>query len=365
MKRMHTPIECKGCGKSFTKHESGRPQSQQYCSDECCRRNNRIVKKQIPKQCKNCKETFTPSRSDKQYCTESCANKYRSRAATDRARAKLPPKKCKFCNKDFTRENRVFRYCNDECHKAQRRLEVKLKARQKVRERHAQLPPKCCNRCGVQIETTIRNRHVAKLCSSCKRVNKLENSRRYDNKPENKKKQAERHQERMQDPDFREKLRLASKQRRIDNPVMFDCVICGTTFHRKRGYKTCSEKCSKQNRVNQYQTREARITSRLSRGIRRSFKGIISEWTWDVLDFTKEDFVKRFESLFTDGMSWENMGEWHIDHIRPKASFKQMDNIVSKDFKECWALENLQPLWESDNCSKGSLWEGKRHKVIQ
>lgn len=58
-------------------------------------------------------------------------------------------------------------------------------------------------------------------------------------------------------------------------------------------------------------------------------------------------------------MSWENYGRngWHVDHIRPVISF----NITSfdcNDFLECWSLSNLQPLWEADNLSKSSKFNG-------
>ena len=73
-----------------------------------------------------------------------------------------------------------------------------------------------------------------------------------------------------------------------------------------------------------------------------------------------EELLAHFESLFTDDMSWDNMGEWHIDHIRPKASFnqEQLADPTSEDFKKCWALNNLQPLWAKDNHSKGAKWDG-------
>ena len=84
--------------------------------------------------------------------------------------------------------------------------------------------------------------------------------------------------------------------------------------------------------------------------------------TFDLLGFTKQEFKKHIESLFTDGMSWERIDEIHIDHIRPVASFN-FTTTDCEDFKKCWALENLQPLWAKDNMSKGSLWKGKRWRV--
>ena len=62
-------------------------------------------------------------------------------------------------------------------------------------------------------------------------------------------------------------------------------------------------------------------------------------------------FVKKWiESQFVDGMSWDNHGEWHIDHIRPCASFDLTD---PEQQKECFNYKNLQPLWAKDNLSKG------------
>jgi hypothetical protein len=58
----------------------------------------------------------------------------------------------------------------------------------------------------------------------------------------------------------------------------------------------------------------------------------------------------HFESLFTEGMSWDNHGEWHIDHIRPVNSFKENElHLVNR-------ISNLQPLWAQDNYEKGDVW---------
>lgn len=63
--------------------------------------------------------------------------------------------------------------------------------------------------------------------------------------------------------------------------------------------------------------------------------------------------MTHLEKEFTDGMTWENYGEWHVDHIRPMASFDFI-SVDCADFKECWSLSNLQPLWGDENISKGS-----------
>lgn len=61
----------------------------------------------------------------------------------------------------------------------------------------------------------------------------------------------------------------------------------------------------------------------------------------------------HLESLFTNGMSWQNYGEWHVDHKIPISSF-DFESIECEEFKKCWSLNNLQPLWGIDNLSKGS-----------
>lgn len=77
------------------------------------------------------------------------------------------------------------------------------------------------------------------------------------------------------------------------------------------------------------------------------------------LDYSMEDLRTHLASLFTEGMTWENYGAWHIDHVRPVSSF---DFTVNTDavIKECWALDNLQPLWAIDNIRKNKYWEGNR-----
>jgi hypothetical protein len=61
---------------------------------------------------------------------------------------------------------------------------------------------------------------------------------------------------------------------------------------------------------------------------------------------------------FLSGMSWDNYGrgknKWHIDHIKPCASFDLSD---PEQQKQCFNYKNLQPLWEEDNLSKGAKLE--------
>lgn len=65
------------------------------------------------------------------------------------------------------------------------------------------------------------------------------------------------------------------------------------------------------------------------------------------------ELVGHLERLWKPGMSWENYGRkgWHIDHIRPLASFNQLDPAHQA---VAWHYSNLQPLWAVENLAKGS-----------
>lgn len=73
--------------------------------------------------------------------------------------------------------------------------------------------------------------------------------------------------------------------------------------------------------------------------------------TFDLLGYSINDLRSHLESLFGDGMTWENYGDWHVDHKIPIAAFN-FETPEDTDFKRCWALSNLQPLWATENLSK-------------
>lgn len=74
------------------------------------------------------------------------------------------------------------------------------------------------------------------------------------------------------------------------------------------------------------------------------------------VDYSIDDLRAHLERQFVKGMSWENMGKWHIDHIVPLASY-DFTSESNGDFKAAWALTNLRPLWKSKNISKGAKRE--------
>lgn len=78
------------------------------------------------------------------------------------------------------------------------------------------------------------------------------------------------------------------------------------------------------------------------RGVNRSKK---SE---EILGLSWVEFKQYLESKFIEGMTWENYGKWHIDHIIPLASAKN-----AKELEKLFYYTNCQPLWAKENLRKG------------
>ena len=80
--------------------------------------------------------------------------------------------------------------------------------------------------------------------------------------------------------------------------------------------------------------------------------------TIKLLGCTIEELWQHFESKFQHGMTRENHGKWHVDHIKPCASFDLTD---PKQQEECFHYTNLQPLWAEQNLKKGKKYETRKN----
>jgi hypothetical protein len=78
---------------------------------------------------------------------------------------------------------------------------------------------------------------------------------------------------------------------------------------------------------------------------------IKSQKTLKLLGCSLDTVRQHIESQFKEGMSWDNYGHkgWHLDHIKPCASFDLTD---PKQQKQCFHYTNLQPLWWWENLEK-------------
>ncbi len=94
-----------------------------------------------------------------------------------------------------------------------------------------------------------------------------------------------------------------------------------------------------------------RIRARLNSALK------VKSWkkTTKFIEYTgcsQQELLKHLETQFTEGMSWENRGLWHIDHKIPLSSAKTEEEL----YKLCH-YTNLQPLWKLDNLTKSNKIE--------
>lgn len=97
-----------------------------------------------------------------------------------------------------------------------------------------------------------------------------------------------------------------------------------------------------------------KIKSRLSNRIKDALKAKSLRKDNNTMSYLgcSHVFLKKwFEFLFVEGMSWDNIGQWHIDHVIPCASY----DLTNEDhIKQCFSWKNIRPCWEKENLEKGS-----------
>lgn len=93
-----------------------------------------------------------------------------------------------------------------------------------------------------------------------------------------------------------------------------------------------------------------RILHNLRRRLNKAVKGTVrSKRTQELLGCSIPHFKAWMEFWMQPGMTWENYGEWHVDHKRPCISFNMKD---PEQQRQCFHYTNLQPLWAKENLQK-------------
>mgnify|MGYP005991156161 CR=1 FL=1 len=186
----------------------------------------------------------------------------------------------------------------------------------------------------------------------------------YYNSEEYKEGQKEARRKRMQDPQHRKKITeqwLEAEAKRLQDPVIKE--------KRKRSQKkyNSSEKGRKRSRDYMKERREIDLNFRIKNVLRcRLYKAVInsggikSEKAIGLLGCSIEELHNHLSGQFTDGMSWDNYGDWHIDHIKPCAAF---DLTKVSEQRECFHYTNLQPLWAYDNFIKNDTYEPSQPEI--
>jgi len=131
------------------------------------------------------------------------------------------------------------------------------------------------------------------------------------------------------------------------------CPVCGKIFLTSYPMiKYCSEICRQQNKQAKIHTPRFKIQRALQNRFRHELERLhikVISSARQLLGCSLEEFIVKIESQFKPEMSWKNYGKWHLDHIRPIATFDLSD---FEQQRQCFHHSNFQPLWAEENLRK-------------
>lgn len=246
------------------------------------------------KICLICFKEFESIANNQKYCSKTCSNKYHENKRTNKTERNLKKRKEKII--------KICEVCNKEFMAS--RIDKKY----------------CSDKCFSKKHNSLyRERHSDKLL--------LKSQKYYENN--------------------KEEMNKKSRQYYQDNK--------DTILIQHRAYDSNSYEKDRRQKDMNFRLRK-NLRSRIRSAIINQ-SGIKAESTILLLGCSVKDCRQHLESKFQNGMSWENYGEWEIDHIIPCASF---DLTKEEEQKKCFHYTNLQPLWWLDNITKGDKHDGKQ-----
>jgi len=147
----------------------------------------------------------------------------------------------------------------------------------------------------------------------------------------------------------------------------FKCKECVIKYYIQNKEKKLKyyKKYRKENkeRINEYRRNKYRKDTHISSWrtlLRNTLKRLNKPKegkTIDILGYSALELKNYISKLFTEGMNWDNYGEWHIDHIKPVISFNENTPV-----SVVCALSNLQPLWSTTREINGVVYIGNTNK---
>jgi len=202
---------------------------------------------------------------------------------------------------------------------------------------------KICSKCKSETELSLFSKDKFKkdgLSTQCKACVKDYQQANKDKLKKYKKEYSRRHYQ-----ENKTRINLKNRKYRLDNA------------EKQRAYQK-KYKQENKSRKNEYVKHGkeidpnykllATLRARVHRALKETYK--VSS-TVELLGVSIKEVRVHIESQFIGGMSWKNHGAWHIDHVRPCASFDLSDPAQQR---ACFHYTNLQPLWARDNLLKGT-----------
>lgn len=156
-----------------------------------------------------------------------------------------------------------------------------------------------------------------------------------------------------ENPEIRERHR----QRYLDNRE--EAIVAATRWKKENPQKVKVHKKKQRDKLH------VKVRRRQSKRISTALKSVGNRKEYSVLKYlgcTATELIQHLEGQFQEGMSWDNYGvneenwklAWHIDHIKPLASF---DLSQESEQMDCFNYTNLQPLWAEENLKKSDSYD--------
>ncbi len=193
---------------------------------------------------------------------------------------------------------------------------------------------KICTSCRAEKEESDFHRNGPGLRSECKSCINRKKSRYYR---QNRTKVLEQKKEYW----AQNKVRISPKRKEYMSSYIKENKGRLSVYHKDWAYKRRRENVEFRIKEN--------LRSRLRMALKKNLRtgSAIRD-----LGCSVKTLKSYLEYKFQPGMSWENYGEWHIDHIQPLSGFDLSD---SEQVKKACHFTNLQPLWAEENLVKGGI----------
>ena len=141
------------------------------------------------------------------------------------------------------------------------------------------------------------------------------------------------------------------------------CVVIKNKNYQSKNRKTINATAYKYNKARikidvNYKLSKL-LRARLYNAVKRNYK---SGSAIRDLGCSINELKIYLEQRFQDGMTWENHGKWHIDHIKPLSKF---DLTNEDELKKAVHYTNLQPLWAADNYKKNDTYIEKEEQCVK
>lgn len=309
-------VRAKKCGETKPSSEySGRQTKCKPCFNEDARAKREQLKSQplvvaptTTQECTECKTAKVVSEfyNGRKTCNDCFNEARRVKASEYKDKAETLKKTCTSCGVE--KSGTEYAFCSGVCKPC-----FSEKNREEANRPADDAPPKMCRKCGIE-QPAVNFRHHEATCKECCKKKLYEwrdnNSERFLHICKN-----------YRDKES-SKLKRAEYRRRLYNEKE---VVRMETIFRNR-VRVCIKK--------KYVPKNTAF----------DYKGLLG-CSWEIL-------IQWLESNMEPTMTWENYGTyWHIDHVRPCASF---DFSKDEDRAKCFNWTNLMPMNGIENIKKSN-----------